>query len=369
MGGAITTDEKSASNFRVLLLALMVLQNSCTVLVGRYTRSSVKEDETFIVNNFVLVTELTKLLLSASLEFYVTGGNLFQSINEHIVSQPLDFLRISIPALLYLVQNTLLYVALTNLSAPLFQVTYQGKLLTTAIMSVFLLNRRYNFRQWFCLTMLGMGVAVVVLSEPKPEKQVEDVNTQDMFVGLVAVSVSCFSSALAGVYFERVLKKKSEPIPVGETKNGDAPVVPRQPPSLWMRNIQLAFFSVCTAYLRLYMDNQRNEETTPKAFLHGFNNWVWLLVALQAGGGMLVAAVMKYADNVLKGMATGVAVCFTSICSVIFFDTALRFFFVVGASIILTSVYFFSNELPSFNKNPPSKDATESEMTSPILPR
>lgn len=47
--------------FKLMLLALMVVQNSSTVLVGRYTRSSVPKDELFIVNHLVLVTEIAKV--------------------------------------------------------------------------------------------------------------------------------------------------------------------------------------------------------------------------------------------------------------------------------------------------------------------
>lgn len=49
------------SGFKMMLLALMVLQNSSTVLVGRYTRSSVPADEVFVVNHLVLITELAKV--------------------------------------------------------------------------------------------------------------------------------------------------------------------------------------------------------------------------------------------------------------------------------------------------------------------
>merc|ERR1712228_918805 len=101
------------------------------------------------------------------------------SIQEHIIARPGDFLRISIPAILYLVQNSLLYVALSNLSAPLFQVCYQAKLLTTALVSVVLLQRRYSLKQWICLSTLGLGVAVVVLGEKKAA-EAEDSKTENL---------------------------------------------------------------------------------------------------------------------------------------------------------------------------------------------
>merc|ERR1711935_255793 len=82
---------------------------------------------------------------------------------------------------------------------------------------------------------------------------------------------------------------------------------------------------------------------TAKLFMHGFTGWVWTVVILQAGGGLLVAAVIKYADNVLKGLATGVSVCFGSAVSAVLFQTTLSSQFVTGSVIILVSVFIFSN--------------------------
>ena len=65
-------------------------------------------------------------------------------------------------------------------------------------------------------------------------------------------------------------------------------------------------------------------------------------IALQAGGGLLVAAIIKYADNVLKGLATGVAVAFSTLCSTALFGTPLTVQFMFGATVILSSVYMFS---------------------------
>jgi UDP-sugar transporter A1/2/3 len=96
-----------------------------------------------------------------------------------------------------LLQNTLLYVALSNLSAPLFQVTYQSKLLATAVVSVIMLHRKYSLKQWVCLTTLGVGVAIVVLGESKGDdeepvvEEDSDKPEQILSVGFTAVSVAC----------------------------------------------------------------------------------------------------------------------------------------------------------------------------------
>ena len=252
----------------------------------------------------------------------------------------MDCLKIAVPALLYLIQNTLLYIALSNLSAPFFQVTYQAKLVTTAIVSVLMLGRSYSPKQWLCLVGLSAGVAIVVLGESQDKSSTtttdETKPVQSLMVGLVAVTIACFCSALAGVYFEKVLKVATT------DKDGSA----RAPVSVWMRNFQLSFFSVIIALLQnAGTPTPAGEE--PKAYLHGFTPLVWVLVVLQAGGGLLVAAVIKYADNVLKGLATGVSVVAATVFSMIIFGTPLSNQFSMGAVLILLSVYFFANDLPA----------------------
>jgi UDP-sugar transporter A1/2/3 len=277
------------------------------------------------------------------------------------MDRPLDALKIAVPALLYLVQNTLLYVALSNLSAPLFQVTYQAKLVTTAVVSVLMLKSKYSPKQWFCLVVISMGVAIVVLGEKKDDTpQAADRPVQSLAVGLIAVTIACFCSAFAGVYFEKVLKTATTTTTNGEVSTSRAPV------SMWMRNIQLSFFSIVIA---VFQGMTTVNEGEVKPFLHGFNTWVWILVGLQAGGGLLVAAVIKYADNVLKGLATGVSVVAATCFSAIFFATALSGQFSVGAGMILCSVYFFSNDLPKFMTGSGGTNSSKSTEMAPMLPR
>jgi UDP-sugar transporter A1/2/3 len=268
-------------SIKIILLVGMVVQNSATVLVGRYTRSSVAKENLYDVNHLVCICEIVKLVLSMALEGYSLGGieALLESIQLHVVSKPLDALKILVPALLYLVQNTLIYVALSNLTAPIFQVTYQGKLVTTALVSVVMLQRSYSVQQWICLCILSLGVGVAVLGEKSGDPSSANSAHMNIVVGLTAVTISCLSSALAGVYFEKVLKK---------------PGNEKQPASLWMRNMQLAFFSVVVALGQgAYKRSSVPADTTSVGYLHGFSFWVWVLVALQAGGGILVAAVIK----------------------------------------------------------------------------
>jgi UDP-sugar transporter A1/2/3 len=230
----------------------------------------------------------------------------------------------------------------------MFQVCYQCKLLTTAIVSVIMLQRKYSLKQWVCLTALGIGVAIVVLgAQDGGSSKTDDQNAQNLAAGLLAVTIACLCSAFAGVYFEKVLKRPT-------VDGGQA----RAPVSMWMRNVQMAFFSVCIALVNMMRETdeargytgEMNEDTNQpmvKPFMHGFTAYAYGIVLLQAGGGMLVAAVIKYADNVLKGMATGVSVVTATFFSTFLFGTTLSGQFALGAGIILVSVYLFSNDMPT----------------------
>eukprot|EP00521_Asterionellopsis_glacialis_P015375 CAMPEP_0195303144 /NCGR_PEP_ID=MMETSP0707-20130614/32307_1 /TAXON_ID=33640 /ORGANISM="Asterionellopsis glacialis, Strain CCMP134" /LENGTH=488 /DNA_ID=CAMNT_0040366607 /DNA_START=89 /DNA_END=1555 /DNA_ORIENTATION=- len=399
-----TEDEKESDSskpfsemqsFKLLLLMLMVVQNSSFALVGRYTRSSVAAaEDLYIVSHVILCQECVKFVVSSFLEHKTSPQSLLASIKHHVFANPMDALKISIPALLYLIQTSLLFVALSNLPAPLYQVAFQGKLLTTAFVSVLMLQRKYTLKQWTCLVSLGVGVAIVVLGErhvsssfsssqdstETPTATTRSLGTttmtsqgslntndshqnssmvsnnihdvmhdgqqmaQNMLLGLLCVTGACFCSAFASVYTEKLLKKPA-------TVLGDSSSQPTA--SLWMRNIQMAFFSICIATFQILSEEQRHnntavgeEQSQSKSFFHGFTPWVYALVLIQAVGGLLVAAVMKYTDNVLKGLAMSVSVVLSTASSIVLFDTPLTLEFVVGATVVLGSVYLFSNEVP-----------------------
>jgi len=50
--------------------------------------------------------------------------------------------------------------------------------------------------------------------------------------------------------------------------------------------------------------------------LQGFDGVVWMVVLLNSCGGLLVAAVMKYADNIVKCFAAALAILSGTLISV-----------------------------------------------------
>ena len=110
--------------------------------------------------------------------------------------------------------------------------------------------------------------------------------------------------------------------------------------SVWMRNIQLSFLSMpfglstCLVY-----DWTR---VTTNGFFFGYDAFIWYLVVLQATGGLLVAMVVKYADNILKGFATSLAIILSCIASVYLFEFNLTLQFSLGTLLVMASVFLYS---------------------------
>ena len=53
---------------------------------------------------------------------------------EQLVGHPYDTAKVCVPSLIYTVQNNLLYIAVSNLPAATFMVSYQLKVRTASLM-------------------------------------------------------------------------------------------------------------------------------------------------------------------------------------------------------------------------------------------
>ncbi|KAG8541069.1 hypothetical protein GDO81_029754 [Engystomops pustulosus] len=238
---------------------------------------------------------------------------------DAVIIQYMDTLKLAVPSLIYTLQNNLQYVAISNLPAATFQVTYQLKILTTALFSVLLLRKSLSRLQWGSLVILFIGVAVVQ-SEQAGGKESVASSGQNYVVGLIAVAVSCLSSGFAGVYFERILKGSSA--------------------SVWLRNVQLGIFGTALGLLAMWQ--QDGAAVAERGFFYGYTPLVWCVILNQAFGGLLVAVVVKYADNILKGFATSLSIVVSTAASVHLFGFHVDVPFALGAGLVIGAVYLYS---------------------------
>ncbi|XP_030062129.1 UDP-N-acetylglucosamine transporter isoform X2 [Microcaecilia unicolor] len=312
-----------SSNLKYLSLGVLVFQTTTLVLTMRYSRTLKEEGPRYLSSTAVVAAECLKIAACILLVYRDNNFN-FRTLNrilhDEVVNKPLETLKLAIPSGIYTLQNNLLYVALSNLDAATYQVTYQLKILTTALFSVFMLNKKLNVYQWLSLVILMMGVALVQWPSDSPEAATKEISAGSPVVGVLAVLIACFSSGFAGVYFEKILK---------ETKQ-----------SVWIRNIQLGFFGSIFGLLGVYIYD--GERVSQNGFFQGYNRFTWTVVALQALGGLVIAAVIKYADNILKGFATSLSIILSTVISYFwlqdFIPTSVFFF---GAILVIGATFLY----------------------------
>ncbi|XP_039745900.1 UDP-N-acetylglucosamine transporter isoform X2 [Pararge aegeria] len=305
-------------NIKYVSLAILTIQNAALGLSMRYART--RDVEMFASTAAVVIAEVLKLVICVVLVINESGNiqNGVQTMYTTVILNIKDTLRVCVPSFLYVIQNNLLYVSASNLDAATYQVTYQLKLLTTAFFAVLVLKRRLKKWQWGALGLLVAGVALVHLSSTEKAKSAtsDNLHNQSKLLGFGAALAACFISGFAGIYFEKVLKESDI--------------------SVWMRNVQLSLASIPFGIITHVISSG-----TITDLFKGFDGFVWYLVVLQAAGGLIVAVVVKYADNILKGFATSVAIIISCIASIYIFDFHLTVQFAAGTVFVIGSIFLY----------------------------
>ena len=133
---------------------------------------------------------------------------------------------------------------------------------------------------------------------------------------------ACFSSGFAGVFYERLVKQSNQT-------------------SLVIRNLQLGLFSLAFSLTTMLLYS--SSDILALGMFHGYSASVFLVILLQACGGLVVAATIKYADNILKGFATSVSIIVSGLVSwLLLDDLSPGPGFMAGACLVLAASLLYS---------------------------
>ncbi|TKY88443.1 hypothetical protein EX895_002795 [Sporisorium graminicola] len=264
-----------------------------------------------------------------------------------------------VPALVYVIQNMLQLAANSYLSSVTYQGLSQLKLVTAAIISVALFGKTLSARQWTCLPILLVGVmfltqktvshqdvadAVASLTEkePGPDSPFSHPRTgvdkssasalmakamlvaaqyanASLAIGISCVLLACICGSFAGVYIETKLKSSMSV-------------------SLSVRNAQLASFALLTVGAAVVLEAFSKQQWAP---LENFSTLAWSTVLLRGASGYVVSATLRYADTIMKGFATSLAICTTIAFESILSSHAPSLYQLVGCALVLFSTYSY----------------------------
>ncbi|WVQ79935.1 hypothetical protein IAT38_002036 [Cryptococcus sp. DSM 104549] len=397
-------------------LVTLALQNAFLTIIMHYSRISALPNHSYSAATAVLLNELLKGTISVFIALKRIDNEMTNSPPPPVYSEKADSknssrrpssilptlfhpsrlralytavispdcYKLSVPAILYVIQNNLQYVAASNLDVATFQVTYQMKILTTAFFSVLLLRKRLSRTKWASLVLLAVGVGIVQIQTssapaasshaahsaghvvaahgehqlrsdipaPPDDAILAPARVMHPLRGFTAVTMACMTSGLAGVYFEFILKSSS----------GSAP-----PPDLWVRNTQLSLFSLVPALVPIVVNPSGPEGMgyfgRVASCFDNFNGWAVGTVLTQTLGGLITALVIRYSDNIMKGFATSLSIIISFLASVALFSYPITVSFVLGASIVLFATYTYNSPAPS---TPSTRTAVAVAPGSPI---
>ena len=115
-----TFSSKAQSYLKYVSLVTLTFQNTLLILSMRYSR--VLSGAMYFTTTAVLFSEFSKMVICLLIIFYQQRSNFLSHLHEAIVVNWLDTLKMSVPAIVYMLQNNLQYVAVSNLEAAVFQV-------------------------------------------------------------------------------------------------------------------------------------------------------------------------------------------------------------------------------------------------------
>lgn len=291
-----------------LSLLALTLQNTALVLLMKLSYRVGAEK--YSAAAAVLSAELLKLFF-CSIQLCFSGGlaHLMSTVRS-VQSE----MRLLLPCLLYVVQNNLLYVAIDNLDTTVYVVCSQAKILTSALFSHLLLGTVLNRQQICALVILTIGISCTQVSETGGEGAAQ---MDHWFTGLLSAFGACLTSGFAGVYLERIYKDKSR--------------------TVWERNFHLSVFS-----LPISLTSALYEAEKAGTLFLGFDTIVWLVVTLQATGGILISLVMRYASTLLKCFAVSISICLCMVTSAKANNQPLALSQMAGVLLVNISVFLYS---------------------------
>ena len=276
----------------------------------------------------ILPAQIQELVfkLPISLVFYICecGGprRMLRALRADLRNFPTEWLKMAFPATAYTLQMNLLYIGFENLPATAGSVTYQTKVIFTALCTVLIMKRSLSCNQWLAIFTLFVGVVCV---QDFSATKTSGKPGQNQILGVCSFLLAALLSALASVYFEKMLKTDRKP-------------------SLWLRNIQLAFIgaiiAACVVAFKLRM--QTEPHLASGDLMYGIDALVWFSLFWQGGGGLIVALTIKYADNIIRGFAQTGSILIIAVLSHVFLDEDVTAQFCVGGILVTGAILLYS---------------------------
>lgn len=283
-----------------------------------------------------MITEALKLALSSALlaRQRLAAADDFRMLAD---DKWYEFATFAAPGFVYFANNNLLFLILRHVNPATFQLLSQLKTIFTGLLFRACLGRKLHAVQYLALVALACGAATSQL-------RMDDSAQSTSLIGAGLAVVSCFLSALGGIYSEMLLKG-------------------RPSASIHWQNIQLYTWGILFNGIGAIIHDRRSL-TADAGFLSAFTARAWAVVVCNALNGLAISAVLKYADNIARVYAHAIAMMVTMLISVPLFGQQITPQLVIAICLVGASTvqYNLPSRMLNYEEESIVDDDDESEL-------
>ncbi|MCO5613692.1 hypothetical protein L7F22_067970 [Adiantum nelumboides] len=343
--------ESSTLWFKLSCLLTLTVHTSLAAIIMHRSRT-VPQESQYSAATSVLLGEVMKMLISSIASVFsekdeyrqeeldsTSFFNRYKSTLRSIMMERNGW-QLCIPAGLYVCQNFFQIIAVTTISPLVYQSVSQSKILVVAVLSILLMGRKLSIKHWSSILVLLFGIQVVRFYDnetgaqaiERPISSIVDsfhkisqtsVKSEILFSpstrGTFLLLLATTFGGLAAVSLERLMKKKGA--------------------KLWYQNTQLSFFSFLPAAALVVYDCYKTGDYN---FMRNFGFWPWMTVLTRAAGGIVVALVIRYTDNILKSFATSSAIVLSLLVGCLVNVQLPSIGLLLGTLLVITSTLLFA---------------------------
>ncbi|XP_076119415.1 UDP-sugar transporter protein SLC35A5 [Alosa pseudoharengus] len=361
----------SRSSARTLGLGLgFVMLGTSRILLLKFSANSENKYD-FLPASVNLLAEAIKLLfcLAMSVRVIIREERSFRDLCCSSGSSFLSYMKWSVPAFLYFLDNLIIFYVMTYLQPAMAVLFSNVVILTTAVLFRIVLKRRLSWVQWAALVILFLsimaltmgtgdnqraiavpGLHVSPLSTPSnsclvfTQQQLELRNhtlaatvaddpawnetvawrLRRFGLGYVFLLVQCFVSSMANIYNEKILKE------------GD-----QLTESIFIQNGKLYVFGLLFNALALTLRPEDRAVILHCGLLHGHNAFSAALVVVTAALGLSVAFILKFRDNMFHVLTGQITTVLVTALSLFLFDFRPSVDFFLQAPVVLLAIYIY----------------------------
>ena len=105
-------------------MVILTFQNALLIISMRYTR--IQSGALYITTTAVVLSETLKMIVALMVILWQKRSlpEYFKYLYESLIKDWRDTLKLSVPAIVYMIQNNLQYIAVSHLEAAVFQVSH-----------------------------------------------------------------------------------------------------------------------------------------------------------------------------------------------------------------------------------------------------